>query len=151
MNKKPTKRRGNIRKYRNLTLHSDLELSVVKQLYRDRRTLKKTFDFSYESEILPYTIEGNYKPDFIINVPDKNKKIYVECKGYLDEPTKRKMLAVRRSHPDLDIRFLFQKDNKIRGGKMRYTEWAFRNNFDDAHVGTSVPVEWLVGEKVKRQ
>ena len=148
MSKTKKRTRGNIRQYRGKTLHSDLELSVFKQLYRDRRTLKRTFSFEYESEKLTYTIEGEYTPDFIIEIPDQDKKIYVECKGYLDYNSKRKMLAIRRNYPDLDIRFLFSKNNKIKNSKLRYVDWALRNNFNDAAVGDVIPVEWLVGDYV---
>lgn len=139
--------RGNIRKYRGLTLHSDLELDVIKDLFSARRKLKKAFDFGYETETLKYTIDGEYNPDIIITHKETGNKIYVEVKGYLDEQTKKKMLAVRRCHPDLDIRFLFERNNKIRANsKMRYTDWAERNGFNGSAVGRCIPVEWLVGE-----
>lgn len=144
-NKKKGSPRGNIRKYRGLTLHSDLELDVVKELFKARRKLKKAFDFGYETEVLPYTISGEYNPDIILENKETGIKIYVECKGYLDEPTKKKMLAVRRCHPDIDIRFLFEKNNKVRANsKMRYTDWAERNGFNGAAVGNEIPVEWLL-------
>lgn len=144
-NKKKSTPRGNIRKYRGLTLYSDLELDVVKALFSARRKLKKSFDFGYETEILDYTINGTYNPDIILTNSETGHKIYVEVKGYLDDQTRRKMLAVRRCHPDLDIRFLFQCDNKIRANsKMRYTDWAARNNFNGSAVGREIPVEWLV-------
>ena len=116
-------------------------------MYRDRRTLRRTFKFAYEPEKIKYTIEGEYTPDFVIELPE-GKKIYVECKGYLDDNARRKMLAVRRAHPELDIRILFQKNNKMRGSKLRYVDWALRNNFNDADVGEVIPVAWLLGEYV---
>lgn len=145
--RKTTKTRGRIRHYRGKTLHSDLELNVFKQLYRDRRVLKKSFEFEYEPETIPYVIESTYTPDFVITT-SYGKKIYVECKGYLDDAARRKMVAVRKAHPDLDIRILFQKNNKIRKGKTRYTDWAMRNNFNDCAVGEVIPVEWLTGETI---
>lgn len=61
------------------------------------------------------------------------------------------MLAVRRNYPELDIRILFQKNNKLRGSKLRYTDWAIRNNFNDTAVGDTIPVEWLIGEFVTQE
>ena len=142
--------RGQICKYRGITLHSLLELDVIKALYRDRRKLKKAFKFGYEVEQLNYTIEGKYTPDFLVTL-ENGHKIYVEVKGYLDDVTKRKMLAVRRTHPDLDIRFLFEKNNKIRrGSKMTYIDWAMRNGFNGAAVGREVPAEWLLPTKEEK-
>ncbi len=135
--------RGKIRHYRGFTLHSDLELDVMKALYSQRRRLKRSFSFEYETECLEYVIEGTYTPDFIIKKKN-GTKIYVECKGYLDAPTKKKMLAVRRNWPEIDIRFLFEKNNKIsKNSKMRYVDWAIRNGFNEAAVGREIPEEWL--------
>jgi len=141
--------RGNKRKYRGHELDSDFELEVIKKLYSSRRKLKNSFSFSHESETVDYTISGTYLPDFIIHFKNGHK-IYVECKGYLDPQSKKKMLAVRRCHPDLDIRFLFEKNNKIRAGsKMRYVDWALRNGFNDAAVGYEIPTEWLTNSEEK--
>lgn len=136
--------RGNKRTYRGHELDSDFEVDILKNLYVDKRKLKKAFKFEHETEQLPWVVEGKYKPDFIITREDGHK-IYVEAKGYLDNSARVKMLAVRRTNPDLDIRFLFYRDNKIRrGAKMTYTQWALRNGFQGAVVGDRVPVEWLL-------
>lgn len=143
-NKKRT--RGTITRYRGYTVKSNLELDAMKALYRDRRQLKKCFDWDYETETLDYTIHSTYTPDFVITQPNGHK-VYVEAKGRLDPDSKRKMVAVRKNHPDIDIRFLFSRNQKLyRGAKMTYTEWVERNNFNGWHVGREIPLEWLVGE-----
>ena len=84
----------------------------------------KRFPFEYEPCHLTYTIYGKYTPDFRIG-----RDIYLEVKGKLDYPTRRKMVAVKREHPEKDIRIVFMRDNKIKGTKMTYGSWAEKNGF----------------------
>lgn len=93
--------------------------------------------FEYETLQVPYTLDGVYNPDFIFP-----SGLIVEAKGLLDRDSKRKMLAVKRQHPELDIRFLFMDANKkIPGSKQTHGEWATRNGFPWAE--REVPQEWL--------
>lgn len=95
-------------------------------------------EFTYEELRLPYILEGEYRPDFVI----KSSGIIVEAKGFLDQASKRKMLAVKRQHPDLDIRFLFQQaDKKMQGSKKTHGEWATKNGFKYAEG--EIPDDWL--------
>lgn len=96
---------------------------------------KRKAKFRYESEKIAYVIAGHYIPDFIVTTP--TGKIYIETKGYLRPEHKRKMVAVKKCNPQLDIRILFyaSKPHDIR--------WAVRNGFIYA-VG-SIPKEWLDG------
>ena len=120
-------------------------MNIIKNLYRDKRALKKAFTFGHESETIKYIIEGTYNPGFIITRVDGHQ-LSVEAKGYLDDQARRKMLAVRKCHPDKDIRFLFYSNNKMRrNAKLRYLDWAIKNGFNGAVVGDRVPVEWLLG------
>ena len=59
--------------------------------------------YEYESEKLSYTIEHNYTPDFVL--PNYT---YLEAKGYWAPEDRRKILAVKKSNPDVDIRMVFQ-------------------------------------------
>jgi len=94
--------------------------------------------FSYEELRLPYTLHGTYSPDFVI----ASSGIIVEAKGFLDRDSKRKMIAVKQQHPDLDIRFLFQQaDKKMQGSKKTHGEWATKNGFKFAEG--EIPDEWL--------
>ena len=92
---------------------------------------KAHLKFSYETDQIDYQYEPQkYIVDFTIPVGiDKN--IYIEYKGKLDGPTRRKMRAIKKSNPEKDIRIVFEKPNNklYRGAKMRYWEWAERHGF----------------------
>lgn len=117
------------------TTRNNFELSVLKSL-KALRT-----DVRYEAEELEYTITKQYIPDFVVTRKD-GSKLYIEAKGYMRPEMITKMKAVKRCHPELDIRFVFQQNNKIRGTKMKYTEWAKKYGFPST-VGSSIPKEWL--------
>jgi Autographiviridae endonuclease I len=102
------------------------------QLQRNQK--KYEYDFSYETEQIPYTIEGNYIPDFPIK-KKSGKKMYIEGKGYFRPESKRKMVAVKKQHPELDIRIVFYSARK------RDIKWAEKNGFPYA-IGR-IPLEWL--------
>lgn len=91
--------------------------------------------FKYEGERVPYVIAGHYLPDFIICTP--LGKIYIETKGYLRPEHKRKMVAVKKLNPQLDIRILFYAPKK------EYIKWADKTGFRWA-VG-EIPIEWMQG------
>lgn len=105
---------------------------------RIERQLKKSkVSFKYESEKISYLIAGHYIPDFIIQGP--LGKIYIETKGHFRPEAKRKMAAVKRIHPELDIRILFYSM------KTKDIRWAEKNGFKWAI--DAIPDEWLVGMK----
>jgi len=95
--------------------------------------------FDYESTKVPYQLQCNYTPDFVLR-----NGVYLETKGHLTEADRRKMKAVKEANPELDIRFVFQSPtNKIyKGSKTSYASWAEKNGFKwcAAH---SIPIEWL--------
>lgn len=101
--------------------------------------------FKYESEKIPYTLYRNYIPDFIIETP--KGKVYVECKGYFRPEHKAKMAAVKKQHPDLDIRLVFYINNKSRNPYNKTLRdsirWATKNGFVYS-IGV-IPDEWLNG------
>ena len=101
------------------------------RIYRQLKRAK--VQFKYESERIPYIIAGHYIPDFVLVTP--SGKMYVETKGYLRPEHKRKMVAVKKLNPNLDIRILFYSFNK------KYVKWATRYGFAWA-IG-SVPSEWM--------
>ena len=114
---------------------------------------QRGIQYEYEKHKLKYTkvvcphcgrdaSTGSYTPDFVFARPS-GVRLVVECKGYLDSPTRTLMERVKRDNPTEDIRFLFQRDNPIRkGSKTRYTEWALKKGFPSA-VGIEVPSDWL--------
>jgi hypothetical protein len=93
--------------------------------------------FTYEELKLPYILNGTYHPDFFL----KKTGIVVEAKGVLDRDSKRKMIAIRKQYPDLDIRFLFMNaSKKVPGTKQTHGEWATRNGFLWAEG--KIPEDW---------
>jgi hypothetical protein len=99
---------------------------------------------NYEGEKFLYRVDEfhTYTPDWCI-VTKSGKHIHIEYKGVLDLATRKKMILFRDQHPDIDIRFVFQRGtNPIRkGSKTTYLMWAAKNGFM-ASDG-SLPVEWL--------
>lgn len=100
----------------------------IRQLLK-RRKLK----FEYETEKLPYVITGNYIPDFIVHTP--NGKVYIETKGYLREQAKIKMVAVKKQHPDIDLRIVFYSHKK------KDIKWAEKHNIP--YAIDTIPKEWF--------
>lgn len=90
----------------------------------------------------PYAVRS-YMPDFVITKPMGQSPLVIEAKGRLTPATRTKMLLVNEQHPDLDIRFMFYRKEKIKLKKTPYnTDWAELHGFDYT-VGTKVPEEWL--------
>ena len=95
-------------------------------------------DYAYENASFSYVIEHNYTPDFQVG------DIYLETKGYFKPADRRKMIAVKKANPDLDIRFVFQAPhNKInKRSKTTYAKWAEKNGFKWCPY-YAIPREWL--------
>lgn len=110
-------------------VRNKFETRIEKQIKRAKCV------YSYETEKIPYVLARHYIPDFIITTP--TGKIYVECKGYFRPEAKAKMAAVKRQHPNLDVRILFYSH------KEQYIRWAIKNGFK--YAVESIPTEWLDG------
>ena len=95
--------------------------------------------YEYESKKLGYIIEREYIPDFILP-----NGVLLEVKGYLKGDDRRKMVAVKKAHPEADIRFVFQApNNKIyKGSKTTYAKWCEKHDFPWCSY-TKIPVDWL--------
>jgi predicted nuclease of restriction endonuclease-like RecB superfamily len=122
-------------------IRNPFEVGVYKQLLAAKKGLGLK-DLAYESENLPYTIQADYIPDFVVTRQD-GSKLYIESKGWLRPEDKKKMTQVRKAHPDLDIRILFQRNNRFTRSKTTYGMWADKIGYQWA-VG-EIPREWLVG------
>jgi hypothetical protein len=95
-------------------------------------------EYEYETVQLPYILECKYKPDFILP-----NGIHLEVKGWLDDADRRKMVAVKKAHPHLDIRFVFQGPFKIvPRTKMTHAQWAEKYEFPWCHY-QNIPLSWL--------
>lgn len=94
---------------------------------------QKKIKFKYESEKISYLISGHYIPDFVLTT--KTSKIYIETKGHFRPEAKRKMTAVKKLHPTLDIRILFYSYSKSS------VKWCDKHGFPYA-IG-DIPDDWL--------
>ena len=79
------------------------------------------------------------------NTPDfeLDNGIIIETKGIFDTEDRRKHLAIREQHPELDIRFVFSnsKAKLYKGAKSRYCEWCDKHEFKWEH--RIIPEAWL--------
>ena len=101
---------------------------------------KLRIDFDYECikiewEDLAYR---TYTPDFILF-----NGLIIETKGMFTAADRRKHLAIKKQHPSLDIRFVFENSRrKLRkGAKSSYAEWCIRYGFK--YYDRIIPEEWL--------
>lgn len=101
-------------------------------------------DYKYEPYPLKYLREAEYTFDFLLP-----NGIIIEAKGFFLRDDQVKMRAVRKSHPHLDIRMVFEnaygaiQGATVRndGTKMSCREWCEKNGFQWAHKG--IPESWL--------
>lgn len=84
----------------------------------------------------PYRVAW-YTPDFFLP-----SGIIIECKGRFDPADRKKILSFKECHPDVDLRMVFEFDNKLtRRSKTRYSEWCRKNGIE--YAIKEVPKEWL--------
>ena len=96
--------------------------------------------YEYESCKVPYTIQHHYHPDFILP-----NHVHLEAKGYWSAPDRRKIAAVKRDNPELDLRMVFQSPyNKIsKGSKTTYAKWCEKHDIPWTHFH-DIPIDWLI-------
>lgn len=136
------KKKRPLPKIGNKRVRSPWEFRLFKEI---KSFLKRRQTVAYEADTLSYVIEGTYTPDFTVEEAG-DKVFFIEAKGHFDYQARRKMEAVKKAHPDKDIRILFQRDNYLRKrGKMKYSDWATKHGFTFA-VGENLPKEWFGDE-----
>ena len=113
---------------------------LEKKLSDELKALK--VKFSYESlkiewEDLAYR---TYTPDFILY-----NGVIIEAKGMFTAIDRRKHLCIKRQHPKLDIRFIFDNPNKklYKRGRMTYAGWCDKHSFIYCKRSDGIPEEWL--------
>lgn len=86
-----------------------------------------------------------YIPDFPIRRKDGTILFVVEVKGRFDPDDRKKIALVKQQHPTLDVRLLFQADNKLnKSSKTRYTDWCSKRGITCAvSKNGKIPDEWL--------
>ena len=113
---------------------SGLELKTAK--YLDNLRIKYKYEkVKIEWEDLTYR---TYTPDFVLY-----NGIIIETKGMFTAADRKKHLAIKKQHPELDIRFIFENSNRRlrKGAKTRYYQWCNRYDFD--YYDRIIPEEWL--------
>lgn len=139
---------------------SGLEKSVADVL-RDAKV-----DFQYESRTFDYLVQsrnwvicpscgpikGQIVRKYLVDFELKNE-IFLETKGRLTDKDRSKLLSVKKQHPELDLRLVFQRDNLIksraaRDNNIRYSEWATKNKFPNC-VG-EIPEQWLKEARARK-
>lgn len=114
---------------------SGLELRIANQLESD------SIIFEYETIKLEYIkpeSKHKYTPDFILD-----NGIIVEAKGLFSPSDRKKHELIKKQHPELDIRFVFDNpNNKInKGSKTTYAMWCEKKGFKWS--SKLIPKEWL--------
>lgn len=127
---------------------SKLEYNVALDLH------ERGVDFEYETvrfkwnERLPRAIcescgkglcfvERSYTPDFILP-----NGIILEVKGRFTSKDRKIQMAMKEQHPDIDIRMVFQRDNKLnRNSSTKYSDWCESREINYC-VGR-IPELWL--------
>ena len=96
--------------------------------------------FDYESTKVPYQIQFNYSPDFILP-----SGVMLETKGYWAPEDRRKIKAVKVCNPELDLRMVFQSPyNKInKGSKTTYASYCEKLGIPWCSYH-NIPIEWLL-------
>jgi Autographiviridae endonuclease I len=113
-------------------------LKKLKNKFEKRINLqlkRSKLSFKYEGEKIPYVLAGHYIPDFVLQT--STGTLYIETKGYLRPEDKRKMCAVKKQHPELDIRIVFYAK------RVKQITWAEKAGFKWAIE--KIPKEWLEG------
>ena len=122
--------------------------AAVKNGYRsgleevvDNTLKQRNIDGEYEKHKIKYTIpatDHTYTPDF--RLPNG---IFVETKGRFVIEDRKKHVLIKKQHPELDIRFVFQNSkNKIRkGSPTTYADWCIKHGF--IYADKTIPQEWL--------
>lgn len=123
-----------VRKHNANRYRSGLERVVAEFLRQNKKSFRYE-DLKIEWKDLRYR---TYTPDFILD-----NGIIVETKGIFDNEDRRKHLAVREQHPELDIRLVFSNANAklYKGSKTTYAMWCDKNEFLYSH--RVIPPDWL--------
>jgi hypothetical protein len=115
---------------------SGFERSIAEDL--EARGIK----FEYEERKIPF-VQPAKKRTYLTDFTFPNG-VVVESKGRLTRLEREKLLLIKQSNPDLDLRLLFMRDNKLsRTSRKKYSDWANEHGIPCA-IGTTVPEGWLL-------
>jgi len=113
---------------------SGLEIKV-KDYLKEHKVKFKYEAIKIEWEDLMYR---TYTPDFVLP-----NGLIIEVKGLFTASDRRKHLAIKKQHPSLDIRFVFESSKRklSKGAKSTYATWCEKNKF--LYADRIVPEDWL--------
>lgn len=99
---------------------------------------KNAVPFLYEVSKYDYVTKSKYTPDFFLP-----NGVILEAKGFFKPSDRRKMLAVKEQNPELDIRFVFQRNNTLsKNSKTTYGAWCEKHGFPYC-IFPNIPQDWL--------
>lgn len=82
-------------------------------------------------------VKRRYTPDLRLG------SVWIEAKGKFSPENRSKMEDFLEGHPEIDLRFLFMRDNWLTSKhKTKYSDWCKKLGIKYA-IGTSVPQEWV--------
>lgn len=118
-----------------LGFRSGIEVKVAKQL--EEAGIKVEYETTKIRYVQPET-KHTYTPDFVLP-----NGVIIETKGRFVAADRKKHLLIKQQHPDLDIRFVFQRSQNTinKGSKTTYADWATKNGF--LYADKEIPDEWL--------
>ena len=112
---------------------SDLEGLVADQLEKQR----VRFTFEPKLSRIGYSVPKKYQPDFLLP-----NGILIEVKGWFKAEDQRKHKLIKAQHPELDIRFVFQRlKSKVQGGRFTCEEWCKKYGF--LYAESIIPNSWI--------
>ena len=113
---------------------SGLEIKVKEHL-KENGVPVKYEAIKIEWEDLMYR---TYTPDFVLP-----NGIIIEVKGRFTAADRRKHVLVKKQHPNLDIRFVFESGKRklSKGSKTSYAMWCEKQGF--LYADRIIPEEWL--------
>ena len=116
------------------TYRSGLEDRLVESLSKIQKEVRYE-KLKIEWEDLRYR---TYTPDFLLD-----NGIIIETKGRFMAADRRKHIAIKKQHPELDIRFVFTSSRRklSKGAKTTYALWCEKNKF--LYADRVVPQDWL--------
>lgn len=101
----------------------------------------KDVKFTFETLKVPYVkpeTKHTYTPDFILD-----NGIIIETKGRWLLADRKKHLLIRKQHPNLDIRILFQNANSKISKRSKTSYAAFCEKHGIKYAHRDIPEEWL--------
>ena len=119
-----------------VVVRSRLEANVLVDLH------ERGVPFEYESRKLGYVTEHTYTPDIIL-LGENGTEILIEVKGHFTPADRSKLLQVRRTHPQVDLRLLFQSGEPKLSRRSRTTYGGWCNQHEFQWAEGRVPALWL--------